>query len=208
MKYISIFILCAIHTLAHSQKQITEGTITYNIVTTSTDNNADYFKNATLTIYLKGSLALQELKTPLFVQSILFDSKSDKATIIKESGDQKYIIHLSAEDWKDYNKRYENIEYLNTDEFKNILGNNCKKTVGHLKDKSELTAFYTTDLSSLAKGYEYQFKNLPGIVLEYEISNNNTKVKYTASKISFSPVPAIKFEIPKSGYRILDYKSN
>ena len=58
------------------------------------------------------------------------------------------------------------------------------------------------------KDYDYQFRSLPGLPLEYESSVGNLKVKYTASKITFDPVPVQKFSIPVSGYRELTYQES
>jgi len=44
--------------------------------------------------------------------------------------------------------------------------------------------------------------------MEYESSIGKTQVTYTVSKISLSPVPASKFDIPKTGYRVMTYKES
>jgi hypothetical protein len=41
--------------------------------------------------------------------------------------------------------------------------------------------------------------------MQYETAMGNINVIYTVSKISFAPVPASKFELPKAGYRIMTY---
>ena len=53
--------------------------------------------------------------------------------------------------------------------------------------------------------FEYQFKDIPGFPLEYETQSEDgkTRVRYTATKISLTPVPVAKFDIPKTGYRVL-----
>jgi len=53
-----------------------------------------------------------------------------------------------------------------------------------------------------------QFKNLEGLPLEYELSQGKLRIKYTVSKINMNPVPASKFDIPKSGYRELTYEES
>ena len=74
-----------------------------------------------------------------------------------------------------------------------------------MKDGNVFTVFFTKELVTENKDYDYQFKNLPGLPLEYESSMGNLKVKYTASKIAFDPIPVQKFTIPQSGYRQLTY---
>jgi hypothetical protein len=49
---------------------------------------------------------------------------------------------------------------------------------------------------------------LEGLPLEYELINGNFKIHYTASKINLNPVPASKFDMPKSGYREMTYEES
>jgi GLPGLI family protein len=169
---------------------------------------ANVFNGATLTVYLKGNQALQELKSSVLNQSTIYDNKDASAVILKQAGDQKFIINLDSNNWQHYNRRYEGITFNYTDETKTIAGFPCKKAIAKLSDGTELAVFYATGLSAFVKGYEYQFRNLPGLALEYEVQNGQMKVTYTANKVLFNPVPAFKFDIPKTGYRILDYKSS
>jgi hypothetical protein len=41
--------------------------------------------------------------------------------------------------------------------------------------------------------------------MQYETAMGNINVVYTVSKISFAPVPASTFDLPKAGYRIMTY---
>jgi hypothetical protein len=77
--------------------------------------------------------------------------------------------------------------------------------VAKLKDGSNFNVYYAPSIIPSNKEYEYQFKDLPGFVLEYETQTEDgkTKISYVASKIILTPVPESKFEVPKSGYRIL-----
>ena len=210
-KIITTLIIVLLVVSVQAQRVMTEGTIVYNlsVITTSKEPEmADIFDGATLNVYLKTNQALSELKSVLLNQTIIYDGKNASATILKESGDQKFIINLTADNWMHYNRKYDGVAYTYTDETKMVAGFPCKKAVGTLKDGTQFTVFYATSLTPAVKGYDYQFKGLPGMALEYEVQNGTMKVTYTAAKVTFSPVPAFKFDIPKSGYRILDYKSN
>ena len=91
------------------------------------------------------------------------------------------------------------------DETKIILGYDCKKAVISLKDGSVYTLFYATSITPSVKEFEYPFRDLPGFVLEYQIKEfGESIVNYKAVKINLSPVQASKFDIPTSGYRILN----
>ena len=208
-----IFILCTFLFavgIGYAQRVMTEGTISYIL---SVDGSAgqeatNVFNGATLTLYVKGTQALQELKSSVLNQSTVYDGRNASAVILKQAGDQKFIINLDSTNWQHYNRRYEGISFTYSDESKTIAGFPCKKAVARLKDGTELVVYYATGLSTFVKGYDYQFKNLPGIALQYEVQNGQVKVTYTADKLFFNPVPAFKFDIPKTGYRILDYKSS
>ena len=75
----------------------------------------------------------------------------------------------------------------------------------HLGRRNNLHSLVHTELVPENNNFQYETRSLPGLALEYEISTKDRKVTYTVSKISFSPVPASKFELPKSGYRIMTY---
>jgi hypothetical protein len=90
-------------------------------------------------------------------------------------------------------------------ETKTILGYACKKGILQLKDGNSFIIYYATSITPSVKEFEYQFKDIPGFVLEYESQEQEgKKVKYVANKINLSPILANKFEIPVSGYRILN----
>lgn len=119
------------------------------------------------------------------------------------------MINLKPDDWKDANKRYEDVSFTyDPAESKTILGYKCNKAIGKLKDGTTFTVWYTTDLIPENRDFQYANKALPGLALEYETNMGNLKVTYTVSKISFSPVPAAKFDIPKAGFRVLSYEES
>jgi len=103
------------------------------------------------------------------------------------------------------NQKYEGMKFNKTDEKKSVLGYECIKVVAQLTDGTSYNVFYTPSIIPSATGYEYQFKDLPGLVLEYEAAfeKGNTKVTFIASNINFTPVPVGKFDVPKTGYRLL-----
>ena len=147
--------------------------------------------------------------SPLGTQSTIIDGVKNTIVILKEYGEQKYMINLKPEEWKDANKRYEDVTFaFDNTETKTILGYKCNKAVGKLKDGTSFTVWYTTDLLPVNKDFQYANRSLPGLALEYETNMGDLKMTYTASKISFSPVPAAKFDIPKSGFRLLTYQES
>lgn len=207
------FILCmALGVLpAQAQKRITEGTIAYDIVINTGESDpkiADMFDGAQSQVFLKGNKSRSELISSLGVQSTIVDGKTGSATVLKEYGETKYMITMTAENWKESNQKYEAVQFTYLEEYKEILGYKCQKAIGKLKDGSEFTVFYTPDLIPENKDFQYANKGLPGLAMEYESSLGKIKVIYTVSKISFNIVPASKFDLPKTGYRVMTYEES
>jgi GLPGLI family protein len=193
---------------ASAQKKFAEGTINYDIViNTGSDKPqaADFLDGATSTVYIKGAKSRTEMVSSLGTQATLIDGASNSITVLKEYGDQKYLIQLTPSEWKDANKKYEGVIFTTTNETKSILGYTCKKAIGKLSDGNAFTVWYTPELVPENGDFQTAGKDLPGLAMQYETSMGNLNVVYTVSKISFVPVPASKFDLPKTGYRIMTY---
>jgi GLPGLI family protein len=193
------------------QKKITEATISYDIVintSNTTPKAADLLDGATSVIYLKGSSSRSEMISSLGTQSTIVDGKSGKVTILKDYGEQKYMITLTPENWKASNKKYEGIVFTYENEFKNIAGYNCQKAIGRLADSTTFTVYFTKELIPVNKDFQYLNKSLPGLAMQYEATLGKLKVTYTVSGINFNVVPAAKFDLPKSGYRVMSYEES
>lgn len=206
---LSIGLLYALPTLA--QKVMSEGTLVYTI-SVQTGNKepqmADMFDGASTTVYLKGSQSRSDMVTALGTSSTIYDSRTGNGAVLKEYSGQKLLIKMNRQNWLDKNKKYEGISFTTTNETKVIAGYTCKKAIAKLSDGTSFTVFYTTDLSTENKDFDYQFKTLPGLALEYESTVGSLHVKYTVSKLNFDPVPAQKFALPVAGYRELTYEES
>jgi len=205
----SLILFLAITFSVNAQKKFTEGTISYDvIITTGSDKpkNADFLDGTTVVNYIKGDKSRTEMVSPLGSLTTIFDGTKNSIVILKDIGEQKYMITLTSNDWRDANKKYESISFSYEDGEKKILEYKCKKAVARLGDGTTYTVWYTPDLIPENKNFQYETRSLPGLAMEYEtINSKGEKTTYTVSKISYSPVPASKFDLPKSGYRVMTY---
>lgn len=187
--------------IAQTPKVVADCTITFDV---SIGQAGGASEKATKTLYIRGTETRTDLVTTSFVQTTLYDSKKDEAVILRELGGVKYISRLNAAQWHDQNKRYEGMTVTLGSETKTILGYVCRKATVKLQDGSQLELYYAVEITPSASENAYQFKGIPGLVLEYEAqAEKGNKVKYTATVINLSPVPASRFEVPQSGYRAL-----
>ena len=124
--------------------------------------------------------------------------------VLREFGSNKFLTKLDRIQWSEINNKFKDMSVFFADEIQNILGYDCKKVILKLTDGSQLAVYYAPSIIPSVKEFEYQFKDIPGFVLEYEMQENNgKKIRYTATKINFNPVKASLFDTPTDGYKIL-----
>lgn len=207
--FLTFFVLFANQLSA--QKRLTEATITYNILINTKGDTlqaADLLDGATSVIYLKGASSRSEMVSSLGTQATIIDGRSGNVTILKDYGEQKFMIRMTPENWKESNKKYEGVVFSYGDEFKTIAGYNCQKATGTLPDGTTFTVYFTRELIPVNKEFQYLNKNLPGLAMQYEAGLGNMMVTYTVSTINFNPVPQNKLELPKSGFRVMTYEES
>lgn len=210
--YILFIILLVVHSKKMlAQKKLTEATITYDVIVNTNNKNpqaADLLDGAQSIIYLKGNSSRSEMISSLGKQSTIIDGKTGEVAVLKDYGDQKYMIKMSGENWKQSNKKYEAVSFQFADEYKTIAGYKCQKAIGKLSDTTTFIVYFTKELEPLNKDFQYINKNLPGLAMQYEATLGTMQVTYVVSTINFSPVPASKFDLPKSGYRVMTYEES
>jgi GLPGLI family protein len=188
-----------------AQKKVGEIMIVYNYSLSSPGNSGF---NAVHTLFIKSHMSRSEIQSPVFSSVVIHDSKLGDAVILKEVSGQKLLIRMSASDWQDRNKRYKGIVFKNTGETKTIAGYVCNKATATTADGLNISVYYTRDITVENKDYDPLFQNLDGLPLEYQMSNSTMEIKYSLASINLNPVPASKFDIPKSGYREMTYEES
>jgi len=211
-KFTTLFFIVFILAISiNAQKKFSEATISYDIViNTGSDKPqaADFFDGATSVVYLKGSKSRTEMISSLGTQATIIDNSKNTFSILREYGEQRFIIHLTPANWKEANRKFENVQFNFLDETKTILNYKCQKAIGKLNDGTSFLVWYTTDILPENNDFQYANRDLPGLAMEYESVVGTLKVTYTVSKINFNPVLPAKFDLPKSGYRVLTYEES
>jgi GLPGLI family protein len=199
-------LITTLHSVA--QKKVSDLTLVYDAVIstgTSEPKLADAFDGSTTTIYLKSNLSRTEMVSALASFTTIYNGQTGNAVILEEVNGQKLLIKMNADNWKEKNKKYADIKFVDSAETKVIAGYKCKKAVAQLNDGTSFVVYYTTEILPENMDFNYQFRNLKGLPLAYEVTQGNLKISYTVSSISLNPVPAAKFDVPKSGYREMTY---
>lgn len=211
LRHLTTLLLLALAARAGAQKTFSEGVITYDISVqtgASSPGLADMFHGAKAVLYLRGNLSRSELNSALGSTVTIFDHRAGNGVVLREFGSQKLLIRMNQANWDDKNSKYEGIKFKPTGERKTIAGYPCEKADAVLTDGSTFTVYYSKELVPENSFYEPQFAELPGMAMEYESRQGDLTVRYSASKVSFDPVPMQRFEIPKAGYRELSYEES
>lgn len=189
-----------------AQKRFSEGTIVFTVSTFV--DGIKIAEDATAIQMIKGGHLRAEMISAIGKTITIFDTKDGKGAVLRELGSQKILIPLSRENWAEINAKFQNLSYAYTEESKELIGFKCIKANAIMKDSTVIGVFYTREISTENPEVDSQFGSLPGMALEYSYTKGNTMVVYTATSISFDPVPIQKFDVPNSGYRVLGYEDS
>ncbi|MEO6668771.1 MAG: hypothetical protein ABIN36_04805 [Ferruginibacter sp.] len=214
MRNWTLLLLCFIGSIAftsHSvaQKIVNEATINYTISTESTNDKTTATKTlegATLTVYIKGNQSRTDMVSAMGTESNLYDSRTGKGTILKQYSGQKLMISLTNNNWEQKNQFYQNMKFSIDNSEQMIAGLKCKKATGKSADGNTLIVYFAPDVVLSNKQYSNAFTQLPGLPVQYELQAGKLKFKYLLSSVNYDPVPVAKFEIPKTGFRIMTYE--
>lgn len=211
MRYLlHLLIFCSVVSSASAQSRVVAECIVNYSITVNNEAQVDkeavaLLKQSSKIVYIKGNNSRSDLISPSFSQSLIYNKATGNAVILREIGANKFMTKLDQPNWIKQNDKFTDMLIQFTDERKTILGYECKRAIMQLKDGSTFSVFYALSITPSVKEFEYQFKDIPGFVLEYEAKDGYTqKITYTAVKISLNPVTAARFDIPTTGYRLLN----
>ncbi len=202
---IIVFFCCNV---AIAQKVLNEATLSYEIMVVSPNSPSakKLLEGSVLNVYIKGEKSRTDVVSNLGTESAIYNSKLAKGAILKEYSGQKLIITLTKENWEDKSRLFRNLKFTIANESKDINGFNCKKAQSTLEDGDKLEVYFATDMALNNNDYNNSFYGLPGIPVQYEIKSGEIVFKYTLKNINYDVVPFSTFEIPKFGYRVLNYE--
>lgn len=206
----STVIFTLTNSTSFAQKQAKEVTLTYKISIESSGKTqvGSNLDGASYTVYVKGTDSRCDMVSSLGSESNLYDSKEGKGYILKEYSGQKLMITLTRENWAQKNQYFQAMNFTIDNAEQTIAGFTCKKATARTNDGKTVVVYFMPDVTTINKDYNNAFKQLPGIPVQYELESGKLKFTYTLTGISYDPVPETKFDIPKSGFRVMTYDEN
>lgn len=190
-----------------AQRRLTEATLVYAIHVDDKDSAATqphFADGAISTSYLKGANSRTDLVTQSGKQSTIFSSKSAQVVLLKEYGNQRYLTRMTLSQWERSNKKYREAGIALLSDTLRLKGYLCYKALATLADSTTFTIWYTKELNPLNKEFLPMAGSVPGLILSFETLLGDKKVRYEIDQIVLNPVQQVLFDIPESGYRVLE----
>ena len=190
------FLSCLVLQLQAQTKIVGECAITYDIHQIS--KTGDTILLGQKQIFIKGNSCKTILKTPQLTQTLIFNTQQDTAIILKEIGLNKFLQYIL----------YTSINPVNLVSAKKnsfistILNYPCASITLTWADGNTMEVVYTTDILPTVTVYEQAFKEIPGLVLNYQLTTKEgNRILYSATKVDLSPITLNVFEVNKNNYQ-------
>ena len=190
------FLNCLVLQLQAQTKIVGECAITYDIHQISKTGDTSWLGQKQ--IFIKGNSCKTILKTPQLTQTLIFNTQQDTAISLKEIGLNKmlqYILYTSMNPVNLVSAKKNS--FIST-----ILNYPCASITLTWADGNTMEVVYTTDILPTVTVYEQAFKEIPGLVLNYQLTTKEgNRILYSATKVDLSPITLNVFEVNKNNYQ-------
>ncbi|MGB0888151.1 MAG: hypothetical protein ACPGSL_08525 [Vicingaceae bacterium] len=146
----------------------------------------------------------------MFKMHFIINPQDEEFSQLVKLIDKKYALTLNGDDILESTSKLPNYSVEHTGETKKILNYVCEKaiiTVGNDKNDA-FTVYYTDKIEIENPNAGTQFKDIDGVLLEYQYEKYGICMKFVAQDIQFSPVDDSEFEINKEYNSISEAEMN
>jgi GLPGLI family protein len=197
---LTIFALFSFQTFAKEFK----GVITYKI-TVEGSGVTDEMKTMmpkTMVMSVKGNKARSEMVMSMGKTVSITDGDAKTTTTLMDMMGQKIALQSTTEEIMKEIADSPSPKVEVTSETKEIAGYTCKKAIITTEDGMEIIVYYTDELGSSMLNFDQpQFKDINGVMLEFELPNDSFSMHFTAISVEKKNVDDSEFTIPE-GYQI------
>ena len=190
---------CFVIQLNAQTKVVGECAITYDIHQIGVAGDTAYIGQKQ--VYIKGNGCKTILKTPELIQTLIFNTQHDSAIILKEIGLNKLLQQIQ---YAPLNSR-SLVASKKKEVTDKILDYPCEAITLSWADGTSMEVLYTTAIVPTVTVYEQAFKEIPGLVLSYQLTTQKGgQILYKATKIDLNPITLNVFEINKALYQVIN----
>lgn len=185
--HISLGIACSEIPLSESMNQ---GTIEYNISYPDIPEDSyllDLMPKKMETRFHMGSFRSDIVAgMGLFKTSIICEKGKSDLTHSVKMLNKKFASSLNLEQLKDFNPEFQSISITPLEEEKEIAGFMCSSANVTVEGDSswEFKVYYTTEIKLENANMHTPFKEIDGVLMQYDILSYDTHMRFTAQKVS------------------------
>ena len=157
----------------------------------------------TMVMTIKGNKSRSEMVMSMGKTISISDGDAKTTTTLMDMMGQKIAIISTTEEIMAEMVKSPEVKVDITSETKDILGYICTKAViTNPEDDSEFYVYFTEELGTKELNFDNpQFKDINGVMLEFEMPNEMFSMKFTAVSVEKKAVEDSEFTIPE-GYQI------
>jgi GLPGLI family protein len=205
INYLFVFVIAIMTIQVSAQKASKpfEGHIFYSVTPQGeVDASVSAQLPTEVLMYFKGSKIRMEQKTPMGSAIIIGDFSTKEQVVLIDMMGQKMALKSTKEETEKAQAEIPQGTLAMGTETKQIAGFNCKKG-DFTQDGKTASVFITEELDIPNSNWQTQFKDVPGVMLEYtQIAGQEGEIKMliTAKEVKKEKVKDAMFTIP-TGYQ-------
>ena len=190
------FLSCIVFQLQAQTKVVGECAITYDIHQISLKGDTSLVGQKQ--IFIKGNSCKTVLITPQITQTLIFNTQQDTAIVLKEIGSNKFLQYIQYASMVPANL----VASKKNGSISTILDYPCESIILSWADGTSMEVTYTTVILPTVTVYEQAFKEIPGLVMRYQLTTKEgNQILYSANKVDLSPIRLNVFEVNKSNFQ-------
>jgi hypothetical protein len=190
------FLSCIVFQLQAQTKVVGECAITYDIHQISLKGDTSLVGQKQ--IFIKGNSCKTVLITPQITQTLIFNTQQDTAIVLKEIGSNKFLQYIQYASMVPANL----VASKKNGSISTILDYPCESIILSWADGTSMEVTYTTVILPTVTVYEQAFKDIPGLVMRYQLTTKEgNQILYSANKVDLSPIRLNVFEVNKSNFQ-------
>ncbi len=136
----------------------------------------------------------------LFRTSIISEKSKNQLVHSVKMLDKRYYSVLDESDIETMNPNLDNISIEYTGNEKEIAGLVCKEVLAVQNDETTFILYFTDRISIKNPNRGTPFKDIPGVLMEYDIINYNTHMHFQAEEIIEQEVAGEELQL-EEGYK-------
>ena len=135
----------------------------------------------------------------VFEASLITDPHSKSVLQLLKIMNERYVQAYDSTEIGELFSELPEIKIVKTDEEKTIAGYNCKKAIVTFKDniKEEFNVYYTNDIGIKNSNWCTPFREIDGVLLEYQVRKYNYEMRLTALEVVKEEIDDNAFSVPK-----------